>query len=44
MTMVRGIFMKGLGFAHYRSDLATLGFFSAIVYLIAISGFRKRAH
>jgi ABC-2 type transport system permease protein len=44
MTMVRGVFMKGLGFAEYRSDLATLTLFSAIVYAIAIIGFRKRAH
>jgi ABC-2 type transport system permease protein len=42
MTMVRGIFMKGLGFAHYRRDLLTLGLFAAIVYTIAIAGFRKR--
>jgi ABC-2 type transport system permease protein len=43
MTMVRGVFMKGLGFSQYRSDLASLSLFAAIVYSIAIVGFRKRA-
>jgi ABC-2 type transport system permease protein len=44
MTMVRGVFLKGLGFAEYGKDLATLGLFAAIVFTIATMGFRKRAH
>lgn len=44
MTMVRGVFMKGLGLDYYRRDLMTLGLFAAVVYTIAIAGFRKRAH
>jgi ABC-2 type transport system permease protein len=43
MTMVRGVFLKGLGFSQYRGDLATLGLFAAIVYTMATLGFRKRA-
>lgn len=44
MTMVRGVFLKGLGFHEYIGDLATLGLFAAIVYTLATIGFRKRAH
>jgi ABC-2 type transport system permease protein len=43
MTMVRGVFLKGLGFSEYRGDLATLGLFAVIVYTTATLGFRKRA-
>jgi ABC-2 type transport system permease protein len=43
ITMVRGVFLKGLGFGHFAFDLATLGTFAAVVYGIAILGFRKRA-
>ena len=43
MTMVRGVFLKGLGFAQYGTDLATLGVFAAVVYAAAMMGFRKRA-
>jgi ABC-2 type transport system permease protein len=43
MTMVRGVFLKGLGFREYTGDLATLGLFAAIVYTLATIGFRKRA-
>jgi ABC-2 type transport system permease protein len=43
ITMVRGVFLKGLGFRHFAPDLLTLGAFAAVVYGIAILGFRKRA-
>ena len=43
MTMVRGVFLKGLGFRQYAGDLAALAVFTATVYTIAILGFRKRA-
>jgi ABC-2 type transport system permease protein len=43
IAMVRGVFLKGLGFAHFASDLLTLALFATVVYTIAILGFRKRA-
>ena len=43
IAMVRGVFLKGLGFRHFASDLATLGAFAATVYGLAIVVFRKRA-
>lgn len=43
IAMVRGVFLKGLGFRHFAYDLLTLGTFAAVVYSIAILGFRKRA-
>ena len=43
IAMVRGVFLKGLGFGHFASDLLTLGAFASVVYGIAILGFRKRA-
>ena len=43
ITMVRGVFLKGLGFGHFAYDLLTLATFTAVVYGIAILGFRKRA-
>jgi ABC-2 type transport system permease protein len=43
MAMVRGVFLKGLGFRQYAPDLATLGVFAIVVYSVAILGFRKRA-
>jgi len=43
MTMVRGVFLKGLGFRQYAGDLTALVVFTAAVYSIAILGFRKRA-
>jgi ABC-2 type transport system permease protein len=42
ITMVRGVFLKGLGFSAYAYDLLTLGAFAAVVYTIAILRFRKR--
>jgi ABC-2 type transport system permease protein len=42
ITMVRGVFLKGLGFRAYAYDLLTLGAFAAVVYTIAILRFRKR--
>lgn len=43
IAMVRGVFLKGLGFRQFASDLATLGAFAAVVYAVAIIGFRKKA-
>ncbi len=43
MTMVRGVFLKGLGLRHYAGDLATLALFAAIVYAAAMLRFRKKA-
>jgi ABC-2 type transport system permease protein len=43
ISMVRGVFLKGLGFEHFAYDLLTLGTFTAVVYGIAILGFKKRA-
>jgi ABC-2 type transport system permease protein len=42
ITMVRGVFLKGLGFRAYAYDLLTLGAFAAVVYTVAILRFRKR--
>ncbi len=42
MGMARGIFLKGLGFTFYVADFAALAVFAAVVYTIAIVGFRKR--
>ena len=41
--MVRGVYLKGLGFDHFAYDLAMLGTFAVVVYALAILGFRKRA-
>jgi len=43
IAMVRGAFLKGLGFGPFAQDLLTPGTFAAIVHGIAILGFRKRA-
>lgn len=43
MAMVRGVFLKGLGFGQYAYDMLTLALFAAVVYTIAILGFHKRA-
>jgi len=43
IAMVRGVYLKGLGFGHFAHDLLTLAAFAAIVYAVAILGFRKRA-
>ena len=43
MSMVRGVFLKGLGFRQYARDLLTLAIFTVVVYSIAIAGFHKRA-
>jgi ABC-2 type transport system permease protein len=43
IAMVRGVFLKGLGFGHFASDLVTLAAFAVVVYGLAIVGFRKRA-
>jgi ABC-2 type transport system permease protein len=43
MAMVRGVFLKGLGFRQYASDLLTLAFFTVVVYTAATLRFRKRA-
>ena len=43
MAMVRGVFLKGLGFRQYAYDLLTLVAFAVVVYTAATLGFRKRA-
>jgi ABC-2 type transport system permease protein len=43
ITMVRGVFLKGLGMRYFARDLLTLAIFGAVVYTVAILGFRKRA-
>jgi ABC-2 type transport system permease protein len=43
IAMVRGVFLKGLGFRHFAGDLLTLATFAAVVYGIAILGFHKKA-
>ncbi|HZT75488.1 MAG TPA: ABC transporter permease [Vicinamibacterales bacterium] len=43
MAMVRGVFLKGLGFRQYASDLLTLAGFALVVFTIATLRFRKRA-
>lgn len=43
MTMVRGVFLKGLGFRDYAWDLLTLALFTLVVYAVATLRFRKRA-
>jgi ABC-2 type transport system permease protein len=42
IAMVRGVYLKGLGFGHFAFDLATLVAFTLVVYTIAVAGFRKR--
>jgi len=42
MGMARGVYLKGLGFFYYVPDFLTLAVFAAVVYGIAITGFRKK--
>lgn len=42
MAMVRGVFLKGLGFRQYAYDMLTLGAFAVVVYTAATLRFRKR--
>jgi ABC-2 type transport system permease protein len=42
MGMARGVFLKGLGVSYYLWDFITLAMFAAVVYGIAILGFRKK--
>jgi hypothetical protein len=42
MGMARGVFLKGLGFRQYASDMAALATFGAVVFGIAVLAFRKR--
>lgn len=44
MGMVRGIYLKGLGFNYYAWDLVTLAIYAAIVFSIAIISFKKRVY
>jgi ABC-2 type transport system permease protein len=43
MAMVRGVYLKGLGFREFAGDLMTLALFAVVVYGIAILRFRKKA-
>lgn len=42
MGMVRGVYLKGLGFTYYAWDMVTLAIYAAVVYGIAILSFRKK--
>jgi len=42
MGMVRGIYLKGLGFGYFFGDLITLALYAAVVYGIAIISFKKK--
>jgi ABC-2 type transport system permease protein len=42
MSMARGVFLKGLGFGYYLPDFLTLFLYAAVVYAIAMLGFRKK--
>lgn len=42
MGMARGVFLKGLGLRYYLPDFASLAAFAAVVFSIAVLGFRKR--
>ncbi|HEC99385.1 MAG TPA: ABC transporter permease [Proteobacteria bacterium] len=42
MGMVKGIYLKGLGFGYYAWDLLTLTIYAAVVYSVAILSFRKK--
>jgi ABC-2 type transport system permease protein len=42
MGIVRGIYLKGLGFTFYLKDIITLFIYTVIVYSIAIISFKKR--
>lgn len=42
MTLVRGVFLKGLGWETYRGTLLTLGGYAALFVLLPILGFKKR--
>lgn len=42
MGMVRGIYLKGLGFDYYIWDMATLAVYAVAIYGIAIASFKKR--
>jgi len=43
MAMVRGVFLKGLGFRQYATDMATLAAFAVVVFTVATLRFRKQA-
>lgn len=42
MGMVRGIYLKGMGFTYYAWELIALTLYATIVYTIAILSFKKR--
>jgi ABC-2 type transport system permease protein len=42
MGMARGVFLKGLGFSYYGPDFVSLALYAAVVYGVAILGFRKK--
>lgn len=42
MGMVRGIYLKGLGFDYYVWDMVTLAVYAVVIYGIAIASFKKR--
>ena len=42
MDMVRGTYLKGLGFAFYWQDLAALALYATVIYSLALVLFKKR--
>jgi len=42
MDMVRGSYLKGLGFAFYWQDLVALAVYAIVIYALALIFFRKR--
>ncbi|MDF1644754.1 MAG: ABC transporter permease [Pseudomonadales bacterium] len=42
MDIVRGSYLKGLGFEHYASDIASLAIYTAAIYTLCIALLKKR--
>ena len=42
MDMVRGTYLKGLGFAFYWQDLVALALYATVIYSLALILFKKR--
>jgi len=42
MTLVRGVFLKGLGFSAYRGTLLTLSTYAVVFVFLSVVGFKKR--
>ena len=42
MTLVRGVFLKGLGFRAYSGTLLVLGVYAVVFVFLSVLGFKKR--